>query len=570
MSNLKQSNIFKAQKSDLVQALGTTIMGSMTAKKAIIDELNMQLRQDQTKAGGIAVPTFQYFRKNMCPSVDDELAHLYQSTMEQIAVDGWANVDRSVQIVQGVLFDGLMFVYDSQKDAYSLATLNIDLLERLGAKLPSWKTVIKDNGEGIVRAYRIDVSYSSAEKDLSYKAVQARDFAIDEVKDDSDETKRFTLVPYHFIEQLIEVVAKQLDDGNLIQVAQTVGGMRKVRFITKNKEILEEYCDDPSAVVTDARYFPDLGFFYAPSVGASSFTSMVTNVSVFDIDAMSLFRDKDILVRSGVTKPKSPIRDLIGESLVCGELARYAQSGDAKFEAVCESLSYSKKLIQDSDKISVSSIAKYLHSVSSTSKEKAYALCGVKNKVNELEEYFSQMSTRPLDPNEDVKALARDSVLRVVLQKEKDCKLSSVFCTNDEDVLAKVYGENYKRRYESFASCFYGFFNWASRSEGLSDEAIKLHLIEEGLVYDDDVIEEVRSIINKKRGTDEFEEVLKGYLAGKMGVDVKRSTASSNAQTSSIMVRTLTAFLDYDNKPYDFYRYIDPAKIIRGTVFELK
>lgn len=561
MSNLSQNDVSVFQKSDLSKFMGRTLQNCTEAEKAVSKELDVQI-----KTNSFAIPTLQYYLNDMCPNLRGLLGNLYVTTMQEVAAKGWENVDSKVQQTQAALFDGVLFVYDSQKDTYCLATMNLKLLDKLGAKSASWSSIVKDNVDGYVRAYRIDVGYANNE--ISYKAVQARDFKIDDAKPDGQEDKRFTLVPYYFVERLIQLVAAQLEKGFLLQVAQTVGGMKKIRFITTNGEILKTYCDDPSAVVTDSRYFTDLGFFYAPSVGASSLTSMVTNINVFDIDAISLFKDGSILQTKGITKPASPIRDLVGEGLVCGQLAQYVQSGDARFEAVCQSLSYAGRLIKDAEKISVASISRYLHSVPTASKEKAYALCGVKGKVDELEAFFSGMNRRPLEDGEDIKSLLKTGVLRVVIQKDKDCKLSAVFCTNNREILAKVYGNNYVKRFESFSSCFYGFISWAKDEEYLSRDRVANHLNSYGLVADDEAVMKVLGWLGEKK--EGWEDTIKGYLADRMGIDVKRSTASSNAQTNSIMVRTLTAFLDYDNKPYDYYRYVDPSKIVRGTVFEMK
>lgn len=570
MSNLSQDNIFTAEPSDLSKRFKDSVFEG-DVKQWFANEVKSQLT-----SGEVGIPTLQWLIRNLPPQISNkfvnDLKGEYVGKLQQVGIDTTNGVSPAVQIAQGALLDSMLFVWDKVKEEVTLATLNPDLLAKIAAKTPSWKAVMQGNGNGISRAYRIDVSYAGNE--IAYKATQARDYDIDDAKDDYDGTKRFFLVPYQFIEAFILSIAEALDRGEVIMVSQTVGGMKKVRYITRREDVLKECCDDPSAVMTDARYFIDKGFFYAPVIGASSMTAMVTNIDIFKIDSVrflgSTVTGTELLSRGLVQKPESPIRDLIGESVVIRKMAEWYRAGDNHFDQVLDAMSYSKKLVKDKEEVNLSSIAKYMHSVPAASRERLYNLCGVSQEVGNITRLFSTMSIHQMSPNEDLEQQLKNGVCRIIIQKDKDCTLSSIFCTNNTGILSRIYGAEYARYYESFAYQFYSFYNWLKKFGYLPDDgAIAAQLRESGLIAEPEDVEMVRNLYNGKRDLENLEGTLKAYFASRLQVDLKRSEASSNANTTSISVRTLTGYLDDSGKSHDYLRYIDKSKIVKVVAFDI-
>ena len=112
--------------------------------------------------------------------------------------------------------------------------------------------------------------------------------------------------------------------------------------------------------------------------------------------------------------------------------------------------------------------------------------------------------------------------------------------------------------------------NWLSdEGSNLSDDSIDDELKYLGLGYGSEGIKAVNAYLSSDRGTVD-EENLKGALADILGVSLKRSNAqvSTNKVSTNVLVRTLTARLDENHNPVDYYKYIDKSKIIGGMIFE--
>ena len=140
----------------------------------------------------------------------------------------------------------------------------------------------------------------------------------------------------------------------------------------------------------------------------------------------------------------------------------------------------------------------------------------------------------------------------------KDCKLSSITCTNSPLILRSFYGRDYFSKYEGFNIRFNAFLNAISNGEETREA-----LSEYGFSPDPDLLEEIEEITKagsvKERS---FEEALRHAVAESEGVTLK----SSSKESDNILVRLLNAYIDEEGKVIDYYRSIDPQAIVNILV----
>jgi hypothetical protein len=526
--------------------------------------MNYVLSKITSTNGHIGMPTLHFFLDTFS-DVRAKYEEMYISKMQ--GQKGYEQVDVDTMIAQGFLFDSLCFVFDSQKNTYSLATMNFELLYDLDIEYDMLKQVLTKNKQGFVKAYRIDVEYCNDDKEFTFKAVNPRDFDIDENKLDTQEGKRFFIVPYTYVMFYMKAVEALLKKGYTLRVHQSLSGIEKIRLITTNQEILSKYCDVPEATKgLTAKFFPLKGFFYAPSIGAPSTSAMVTNINLFNTDVIKNSLPNDFKTYN-ITKPSDAVGDMIAEGLIINKLMTLKAEDIGDFYYIIENLPVKKYFAADAENISDGDIVKYLHSLSDFSKKRVYSMLGIEKELARRRAIIGngrQMTAKEIN---DIENTFKNGICRVIIQK-KDCRLSAVMGTNNKVILQKIYGNPLK--YESFAHRFYMLLNWLNAEDtDLSDDSINEELKYLGIGYGSEGIKAVNAYLSTNRN-DIDEENLKGALADIIGVSLKRSNAqvSTNKVSSNVLVRTLTARLDENHNPVDYYKYIDKSKIIGGMIFE--
>lgn len=554
-----KDNISVVKATQLELRMNTTIINGYSG-----EIMNYVLSKITSTNGHIGMPTLHFFLDTFS-DVRAKYEEMYISKMQD--QKGYEQVDVDTMIAQGFLFDSLCFVFDSHKNTYSLATMNFELLYDLDIEYDMLKQVLTKNKQGFVKAYRIDVEYCNDGKEFTFKAVNPRDFDIDENKLDTQEGKRFFIVPYTYVMFYMKAVEALLKKGYTLRVHQSLSGIEKIRLITTNQEILSKYCDMPEATKgLTAKFFPLKGFFYAPSIGAPSTSAMVTNINLFDTTVIKNSLPNDFKTYN-ITKPSDAVGDMIAEGLIVNKLMTLKAEDIGDFYYIIENLPAKRYFAADAENISDGDIAKYLHSLSDFSKKRVYSMLGIEKELARRRAIIGngrQMTAKEIN---DIENTFKNGICRVIIQK-KDCRLSAVMGTNNKVILQKIYGNPLK--YESFAHRFYILLNWLSdEGSNLSDGSIDDELKYLGLGYGSEGIKAVNAYLSSDRGTVD-EENLKGALADIIGVSLKRSNAqvSTNKVSTNVLVRTLTARLDENHNPVDYYKYIDKSKIIGGMIFE--
>mgnify|MGYP004507208329 FL=1 len=554
-----KDNISVVKATQLELRMNTTIINGYSG-----EIMNYVLSKITSTNGHIGMPTLHFFLDTFS-DVRAKYEEMYISKMQ--GQKGYEQVDVDTMVAQGFLFDSLCFVFDSQKNTYSLATMNFELLYDLDIEYDMLKQVATKNKQGFVKAYRIDVEYCNDDKEFTFKAVNPRDFDIDENKLDTQEGKRFFIVPYTYVMFYMKAVEALLKKGYTLRVHQSLSGIEKIRLITTNQEILSKYCDVPEATKgLTAKFFPLKGFFYAPSLGAPSTSAMVTNINLFDTTVIKNSLPNDFKTYN-ITKPSDAVGDMIAEGLIINKLMTLKAEDIGDFYYIIENLPAKRYFAADAENISDGDIAKYLHSLSDFSKKRVYSMLGIEKELARRRAIIGngrQMTAKEIN---DIENTFKNGICRVIIQK-KDCRLSAVMGTNNKVILQKIYGNPLK--YESFAHRFYILLNWLSdEGSNLSDDSIDDELKYLGLGYGSEGIKAVNAYLSTDRN-DIDEENLKGALADIIGVSLKRSNAqvSTNKVSTNVLVRTLTARLDENHNPVDYYKYIDKSKIIGGMIFE--
>ena len=562
MKTLKElkDEVIVVSSSELEQRTKNTIISNYdeSIDKYILNFLN--------KKGSVDIPTLKHFL-SMNPDYSSRLKELYVEKMEGFNV---AKVDEDTMVAQAALFDSLCFVYDSTKDTFTLATMNFELLYDCGIDYDMLNQVLKKNASGIVKAYRVDLEYNGS-TEFTFKVVNARDFDIDESKSDEDEDKRFYLVPYAFIPRIMYFIQGTLDKGSVIKVKVH----EKVRLITQNKDVLSAMCDIPSAVDgVQSVYFPLKGFFYAPSVGAPSTSSMVTNIDVFNIDMLKIVTNVESEIKAcKIHKPVNPTKDLVAESLVCNTLMRTKNSNIDRFTEIVDSLPKRNLLPENVGEVNQVKLARYLHSLPEPTKKRVYKLVGVIDEIERRSTLLGTGRAMTEDDLSDLEIVLKNSICKIIIRK-KDGKLSSIFCTNSTALLSKIYGKGYVGEYEGFSVKFRGFYDWLKRNRDANTTKMMTFLHKYGLPYDEDAVENVFLCISKGAKSDEsVKDRLFGYFAEREGINIRSSKAQSESVSKAkgegtLLVRTLNAYKDVDGNVVDYYRNVDKSKVVSGIVFE--
>ena len=573
--------ITSVKATQLEKRIGETIMGNYSRE---MDALYKN--QLSSKSGRVFIPSLQLFA-DMANGLRERLIDLYNRQM--CGVKGFEKIGDDIKFAQGALLDGLCYVCDLTAGTVTLGTMNFDILCDLDVEFDLRKQIMEKNLKGIIKAYRIDVEYINGDKEFTFKAVNARNYDIDEHKPDNDDTKKFALAPYIAGLRLMKLCETILGTGKIIRVRQSNEGIAKIRFLTENREVLSEYCDDPMAVrAVESNYFPLKAFFYAPVVGAPSTTAMVSRVNLFDIDNIRAAA-KEHIDAAGIKKPENPIKDLIGERYFISAMLELKSKDPEGFANMLKRLSYQGKLIKNPEMVDAGELSAYLHGVTPAAVAKAYRLAGVEEKINHAIGYVGN-KTRPMTAEEleNIQETLKNNICKFTIRKN-DCSLGSVFATNNSHLLGGLYGVGYFGIYESFGAKFGRATKFLTQlfndvnSEG-SDAEVGSELWDEAkfelsemlrMPFDDEIFEDLVEKAKEyyKDGVDAYLRHMKALYANLCGVDLKRSEAASkaaieNKDNGTFMCRSLAAYVDEKGKVVEYYKNLSISKIVSAMIIE--
>lgn len=531
------------------------------------------LERLSSEGHNISMPTNGYFAE-ITPAYRQELINLYNGTFG--IYEGVTSIPDDLKVSQGALLDSLHFGVDVQKEEFALYTMNPGLFIPEMAILTDkmLKLIFEKNKIGEVKALRVDLAYkvNVLRVDLACKLLKhppADCTGLDDYKVSFklvnhrkviDDNEQVLLVPVMGSIMLSTVIQDFIKRGYVLKTVQDTLNMEKVRCITNSSDVLKKYCDTPEAVSDKlkAEFFPYKAFFYAPVIGAPSTTAMVTNVNLFKLCELKKLSSTRDLTQLGVQKPKDPIDSMVQESVVKTILMELKRNNPDELVRVVNKLPRRDELMPNvgEEEIMEKHIATYLHTIKRADMVKVFKVVpGASDLFKTRREAFTKCE-RFTGTGEELNALLKTSLCRVIIRKT-DFTLSSITCTNSRDILMKLYGENYFAEYEGFSvrlRAALSDYNDLGRS---FEDAMNAYGLEE--LANDTVMKSADSLVKEGKCTsitDALEEVAYALMQKKR---------SARAQTSNIMVRTTDAYLT-GNSAEDYYRYIDPSKVVNVFV----
>lgn len=527
------------------------------------DEMKTHFLERLSSEGhNISMPTNGYFAE-ITPAYRQELINLYNGTFG--VYEGVTSIPDDLKVSQGALLDSLHFGVDIQTEEFALYTMNPGLFipEMTILTDKMLKLIFEKNKIGEVKALRVDLAYKmlkqtpddcsgSDDYEVSFKLVNHR-----KVIDDNEQV---LLVPVIGSIMLSSVIQDFIKRGYVLKTVQDTLNMEKVRCITNSSDVLKKYCDTPEAVSDKlkAEFFPYKAFFYAPVIGAPSTTAMVTNVNLFKLCELKKLSSTRELTQLGVQKPKDPVDSMVQESVVKTILMELKRNNPDELVRVVNKLPRRDELMPNvgEEEITEKHIASYLHTIKRADMVKVFKVVpGASDLFKTRREAFTKCE-HFTGTGGELNALLKTSICRVIIRKA-DFTLSSITCTNSRDILMKLYGENYFAEYEGFSVRLRAALSDYNDLGRPFEDAMNAYGLEE--LANDTVMKSAESLVKEGKCTsitDALEEAAYASLQKKK---------ASSAQTSNIMVRTTDAYLT-GNGAEDYYRYIDPSKIVNVFV----
>lgn len=505
------------------------------------------------------------------------------------------------------LLEDYAIIYDPtidplKKSQVVRATANKAILEEYGY---DWekavKAIVKKNREGFVQAFRLDVEYGAGGVIVAKKAVNPRDFDIDEVKPDSmlaTGEKRFAVIPGAVMREVFNSVVKRLETGGLFKVHLANESGEVNRYITINGDLLAEFCDSPALACRQTyKVLEESMMMFAPVLGAPSNSAMVTRIKLADFTSISTV-SKETAKKDGVHKSENVLKEALADSILSGRLIGCKENDWDTFTSIIDSFGAKEKL-GGYENITAGSLIKYIHSLGVINYEKALTIANVQGDLDRVMRIFKAPQFMDIldyldgvvESEADKDAYRAGGQSRVdflkkykrgwynapllkILFWKKDGSLASALVSNDRDVLAEVYGADYARHYESFQSKFSNvsedFKILAVMDFAKAVKRLKYYMDDEGLRYTDAMFNEIQGFAEtwaQNKDEEAFMANVKRVIALENGVSYTRSeTASRNVKNNSenrdmYIFRTLGGYITAGGKAEDFFKFISLAKV---------
>ena len=375
----------------------------------------------------------------------------------------YGDVAYDIQLLQGVLLTSLVFGYHKPSGKVALYTACEKVFTAItpdynfnNSKTYEW------NVEGVLNAARVDIDYTSQNTfnaKLTKLTVRTKLVADD-----------YIFVPLESVSALVGIIKDQLSKGRIAYTQQIVSGLVKERYITMNATVLRKYSDSEGfASDVSSKSLLQLARHkaYFPVVGATSNTVGMTSVDLLLLEKLGFVKDNGSLVE--VSDFGGAIR-LVVTSLLSNELARnYSEelqsaynnyiSGivdiitQEKFLEVVDDIVTPKDMPSDAI-VSLEAANLILRDMTDQQLQDTWLMFregGMQSEnpqelVKLISSSYEQLPT-DID-KEELYGLLSEGILKVVTTK-KNGSFSTMYVTNNEDVLSQVYGADYRKNLES-------------------------------------------------------------------------------------------------------------------------
>lgn len=375
----------------------------------------------------------------------------------------YGKVEYQIKLWQGALLSSLIVGYHKPSGKWALYTASEKFISAINPSQEfSIDKIYDKNVEGILHALRVDIEYTSKDE------VQAKLTRLT-VKTNIVPNE-YILVPMESFVVLTEIIKNSLAKGDLLFTTQTLGGIRKDRFVTRNALVLEKYSDSKAFAqkVSNEVYPQPLSLkLYCPVVGATSNTTGLTALHLLNIDKLAKIKDNGNLVEVSsfggnirmvvITLLTNWLYSTYGEETV-GQYNSYVEAlvdviGQKMFLEYVNEIKTPKNMPEDAI-ISLEGATRIIRDLTdedlqalwTTFKEKGMETNNPQELVKLVSEKYNHLGNQI--SKEDLYSKLSNGLLKVVTTK-KDGSFSTMYVTNDSNILARVYGENYLIEFES-------------------------------------------------------------------------------------------------------------------------
>lgn len=538
--------------------------GSIIVSKVVDNFLNRTkqgaMRNEVTKGilkgvadnkGAVVIPVMQQFFE-LYPTFKQQCIDAYRGVFG--LNEYYTSIPDDIKASQGAVIDGLCIMYDwTTNRNLGIVTLNnriIDESEQEVLDDKMEKKIMECNRVGLIHSLRFDFEYDSyGPETATVKCVKHR------TKIDEDNV---TLVPLVALMAVENILSNQMNSGKMLAVrVVSSNGEEKHRIITENQEHLKHYCDSDIACEGLCCEYYTLGnFMYAPVLGAPSTTAMKTRVDYLNLENIVQVSNYKQCANFGVQKPKNPIDVVFKEQAILLTLANLRVNNSDEYTRIIAKLpdSHVFRNMMDGD-IGTKAIANYLHSVSEA---KMTAL--LKMIPGAMDAYEKRRGVVGVGgyavSKADLYNELRRHVVKVIWKKPNGMYASSI-CTNSNDILRKVYGEDYFGKYESVG------VRISNAIDDIRELNMPLDVACKTYGFSEEVALKVAELL--KENKDNYEACFYEALGKK-----KRSSSSKDGL---ITARTLSSYIggkfDEGNesaKAVDYYISIDTNHLVRAEV----
>ena len=441
----------------------------------------------------------------------------------------FGKVEYQIKLWQGALLSSLLVGYHKPSGKWALYTASQKIISEVNPSLEfSLDKIYKNNVEGILHALRLDIEYTS-KSDFEAKLVRLN------VKTNIV-ANEYILVPIESFVVLSEIIKGSLAKGDLLFTMQTLGGIRKDRFITRNATILDKYSDSKAFAqkVSNEVYSQPLSLkLYCPVVGATSNTTGLTALHLLNLDKLAKVKDNGKLVEVSsfggnirmvvITLLTNWLYSIYGEETL-EQYNSYVESlvdviGQKMFLEYVNEIKTPKNMPEDAI-ISLEGATRIIRDLTdedlqalwTTYKEKGMVTNNPQELVKLVSEKYNHLGNQI--PKEELKSKLSNGLLKVVTTK-KDGSFTTMYVTNDSNILARVYGENYLIEFESL---------------GVRIRMAKYYL-EQGELTFDEIMEYLgfEELIGKGAITaKENLEIFENYVSNDSGYTPRKSNSNEN------------------------------------------
>lgn len=462
--------------------------------------------------------------------------------------------NKELYAMYGVLLSGMVFGYDTDKETMSLYTSSIGVLKSLASKgqlrgkKGAVSTEIQTIEKKLYKGDAIRKSLSDGDKlavvRLDAEMVDGDVIFTATVPRSAVRLSGYSLYAFDSVETCMQTLNKDLQT-KILKISQG----DKVRVVTKSIVVLETvYGKDRAeylvSQVPDAR----IQRCYVPSVGASIYTSGLTNIHVEKITDVEEVQGISSLDLSEVNldytnaKPyfKKVLRGMRAQEI--HELADWFGVDNTN------SRQLKKEIISLVDCMYSRDVYDLMKEFDSVFDTKAY---------RELPQRFGTEYNSVDIPKtqEDFMKLVSSGIYKVLINNRKGT-MSSIICTNNVKCLEKIYGRNYYGVYESEGNRLRAISGVLTKkySNGVSEKTFRRLCKKYNLGY----LQTKSGDLSEK----DVKKVLKEIDKHIEEVDAKKTIIP---QKHLVTVRSCEAVLSSERKPMDYFKAIDVNSIVAIT-----